>query len=33
MDRRRFLVASLAGTLAAPLAARAQQAAKVWPLR
>jgi ABC-type uncharacterized transport system substrate-binding protein len=30
MDRRRFLVTSLAGTLAAPLSAEAQQAGKVW---
>jgi len=30
MDRRRFLLTSLAGALAAPLAAGAQQAAKVW---
>ena len=29
MDRRRFLLTSLAGALAAPLAAGAQQAAKV----
>ena len=29
MDRRRFLLTSLAGALAAPLAAEAQQAAKV----
>ena len=29
MDRRRFLLTSLAGTLAAPLAAKGQQAAKV----
>ena len=29
MDRRRFLLTSLAGVLAAPLAAEAQQAAKV----
>ena len=28
MDRRRFLVTSLAGALATPLAAEAQQAAK-----
>jgi putative ABC transport system substrate-binding protein len=30
MDRRRFLLTSLAGALTAPLAARAQQAGKVW---
>jgi putative ABC transport system substrate-binding protein len=30
MDRRRFLLTSLAGVLAAPLAGEAQQAAKVW---
>jgi len=30
MDRRRFLLTSLAGALAAPLAAGAQQAEKVW---
>jgi putative tryptophan/tyrosine transport system substrate-binding protein len=30
MDRRRFLLTSLAGALAAPLAAGAQQAARVW---
>jgi putative tryptophan/tyrosine transport system substrate-binding protein len=30
VDRRRFLLTSLAGTLAAPLAARAQQAGKVY---
>ena len=30
MDRRRFLVISLAGTLAAPLAAEAQPATKLW---
>ena len=30
MDRRRFLLTSLAGALAAPLAAGAQQAGKVW---
>ncbi len=30
MDRRAFLLTSLAGALAAPLAAEAQQAAKVW---
>jgi putative ABC transport system substrate-binding protein len=30
MDRRRFLLTSLAGALAAPLAAEAQQAGKVW---
>jgi len=30
MDRRRFLVTSLAGTVAAPLSAEAQQAGKVW---
>jgi len=29
MDRRRFLVTSLAGAVAGPLAARAQQAEKV----
>ena len=29
MDRRRFLLTSLAGALAAPLAAEAQQAGKV----
>ena len=29
MDRRRFLLISLAGALAAPLAAEAQQAAKI----
>jgi putative ABC transport system substrate-binding protein len=32
MDRRRFLLTSLAGALAAPLAAGAQQAAKVYRL-
>jgi putative tryptophan/tyrosine transport system substrate-binding protein len=30
MDRRRFLVTSLAGALAAPIAAEAQQAGRVW---
>jgi len=30
MDRRRFLLTSLAGVLAAPLAAEAQQAGRVW---
>jgi putative ABC transport system substrate-binding protein len=30
MDRRRFLLASLSGVLAAPLAAEGQQAGKVW---
>ncbi|HYM58159.1 MAG TPA: hypothetical protein VES79_09355, partial [Solirubrobacteraceae bacterium] len=30
MDRRRFLLTSLAGALAAPLVAGAQQAPKVW---
>jgi hypothetical protein len=30
MDRRRFLLTSLAGALAAPLAAEAQQAEKVY---
>jgi putative ABC transport system substrate-binding protein len=30
MDRRRFLLTSLAGTLAAPLAADAQQAGKIY---
>jgi putative ABC transport system substrate-binding protein len=30
MDRRRFLLTSLAGALAAPFAAGAQQAARVW---
>jgi hypothetical protein len=30
MDRRRFLLTSLAGALAAPLAAGAQQVAKVY---
>jgi ABC-type uncharacterized transport system substrate-binding protein len=30
MDRRRFLLTSLAGAVAAPLAAGAQQAGKVW---
>ena len=30
MDRRRFLITSLAGAFAAPLAAGAQQAGKVW---
>jgi putative ABC transport system substrate-binding protein len=30
MDRRRFLLTSLAGALAAPLAAEAQQQGKVW---
>ena len=30
MDRRRFLLTSLAGALATPLAAEAQQAAKMW---
>ena len=33
MDRRRFLLTSLAGALAAPLAAEAQQAGKVLPDR
>ena len=33
MDRRRFLLTSLAGALAAPLAAEAQQAGKVLPHR
>ena len=32
MDRRRFLLTSLAGTLAAPLAAEAQQAGRVYHL-
>jgi putative ABC transport system substrate-binding protein len=32
MDRRRFLLTSLAGALAAPLAAEAQQAGKVYPI-
>jgi len=32
MDRRRFLVTSLAGALAAPLAAGAQQPGKVWQI-
>ena len=32
MDRRRFLLTSLAGALAAPLAAGAQQARKVWQI-
>jgi hypothetical protein len=31
MDRRRFLLTSLAGALATPLAAEAQQAGKVLP--
>jgi hypothetical protein len=30
MDRRRFLLTSLAGALAAPLAAEAQSAGKAW---
>jgi len=30
MDRRRFLLASLAGAVAAPLAAEAQQVGKVY---
>src|SRR5262245_15484733 len=30
MDRRRFLLTALAGALAGPLAAEAQQAGKVW---
>jgi hypothetical protein len=30
MERRRFLVASLSGALAAPLAAEAQQAGKMY---
>ena len=30
MDRRRFLLTSLAGALAAPLNARAQPAGKMW---
>ena len=30
MDRRRFLLTSLAGALATPLVAEAQQAGKVW---
>jgi hypothetical protein len=30
MDRRRFLLTSLAGACAAPLAAGAQQAERVW---
>jgi putative ABC transport system substrate-binding protein len=30
MDRRRFLLTSLAGAVAAPLAAGAQAAGKVW---
>jgi hypothetical protein len=30
MDRRRFLLTSLVGALAAPLAAEAQPAGKVW---
>ena len=30
MDRRRFLLTSLAGAVAAPLAAEAQQAGKVY---
>ena len=30
MDRRRFLLTSLAGALSAPLGAVAQQAPKVW---
>src|SRR4051794_4853779 len=32
MDRRRFLLASLAGALVAPLAAEAQQTGKVWKI-
>ena len=32
MDRRRFLLASLAGALAAPLAAEGQQVGKVYRL-
>jgi len=30
MDRRRFLLTSLAGALVAPLAAEAQQTDKIW---
>ena len=30
MDRRRFLLTSLAGAIASPLAAEGQQAGKVW---
>jgi len=30
MDRRRFLLTSLTGAIAAPLAAEGQQAGKVW---
>jgi putative ABC transport system substrate-binding protein len=32
MDRRRFLLTSLAGALAAPFAAGAQQAARIWKI-
>jgi putative ABC transport system substrate-binding protein len=32
MDRRRFLLTSLAGAFAVPLAAEAQQAGKVWQI-
>ena len=32
MDRRRFLLASPAGTLAVPFAAGAQQTARIWKI-